>query len=318
MHGLFGVLAILSVLVPGLAAAQYPTKPVRFVVPLLAGGPADTAARIVGQSLSQAIGQPVVIENKPGADGVIATQAVLSSPADGYTLFFGGNSHLVGVPLMHTSPTFDPVTDFAPISFIGRYAFCLFVHPGIPAKSVAELIAYARANPDKLNYATSTLVEFMATVQLLKSGGISMVRVPYKGAAQAIPDLVAGRVQVDFAPLSAGLPHVKEGRLRVLATTLPRRSAAAPDVPTMVEAGVPGVTISPWAGIFGPAKTPKEIVDRLSHELNVVLRLPDVRAQFDKQGFQAEGSTPEALAAILREELRTWKEVIRQTGIPQD
>src|SRR5712691_4650960 len=266
MHGLFGVLAILSVLVPGLAAAQYPTKPVRVVVPLLAGGPADTAARIVGQSLSQAIGQPVVIENKPGADGAIATQAVLSSPADGYTLFFGGNSHLVGVPLMHTSPTFDPVTDFAPISFIGRYAFCLFVHPGIPAKSVAELIAYARANPDKLNYATSTLVEFMATVQLLNSGGISMVRVPYKGAAQAIHDLVAGR-------------------LRVLATTLPRRSATAPDVPTMVEAGVPGVTISPWAGIFGPAKTPKEIVDRLSHELNVVLRLPDVRAQFDKQGF---------------------------------
>ena len=306
------------VLAAGQAAAQYPAKPVRIIVPFLAGGPVDTTARVIQQALSRALGQPVIVENKPGADGAIAAQAVMSSPPDGYTLFFGGSSTMVSVPVLRKNPPFDPVADFTPISLIGRYAFCMFVHPDVPAKTVAEFVAHARANPDKLNFATSNLTEFMFAAQLMKSTGISMVRVPYKGAAQAIPDLIAGRVQLDFVPISAGLAHVKDGRLRLLATVLPQRVAVAPDVPTMAEAGIPGVTVSPWQGIFGPPKLPREIVERLARELNLILQSAEVRAQYDKQGFQPEPSTPEALTAMLKSDVQTWGQIVREAGIPQD
>jgi tripartite-type tricarboxylate transporter receptor subunit TctC len=305
-------------LAAGPAAAQYPTKPVRIIVPYLAGGPVDTTARVIQQALSRALGQPVIVENKPGADGAIAAQAVIASAPDGHTLFFGGSSTMVSVPVLRKIPPFDPVADFTPISLIGRYAFCMFVHPEVPAKTVAEFVAYARANPDKLNYATSNLTEFMFAAQLMKSTGISMVRVPYKGAAQAIPDLIAGRVQLDFVPISAGLAHVKDGRLRILATVLPQRVAVAPDVPTMAEAGMPGVTVSPWQGIFGPPKLPREIVERLSRELKLILQSPEVRAQYDKQGFQPEPSTPESLTAMLKSDVQTWGQIVREAGIPQD
>jgi len=302
----------------GLAAAQYPAKPVRIIVPFLAGGPVDTTARVLQQALARALGQPVVIENKPGADGAIAAQAVASSAPDGYTLFFGGSSTMVSVPVLRKSPPFDPVSDFTPISLIGRYAFCMFVHPDVPARSVAEFVAHARANPDKLNYATSNLTEFMFAAQLMKSTGIRMVRVPYKGAAQAIPDLIAGRVQLDFVPISAGLAHYRDGRLRLLATVLPQRIPVAPEVPTMAEAGVAGVTVSPWQGIFGPAKLPKEIVERLARELTLILQSAELRAQYDKQGFQPEPSTPEALAAMLKSDVQTWGQIVREAGIAQD
>jgi tripartite-type tricarboxylate transporter receptor subunit TctC len=305
-------------LAAGQAAAQYPAKPVRIVVPFLAGGPVDTTARVIQQALSRALGQPVIVENKPGADGAIAAQAVMAAAPDGYTLFFGGSSTMVSVPVLRKTPPFDPVADFTPISLIGRYAFCMFVHPDVPAKTVAEFVAHARANPDKLNFATSNLTEFMFAAQLMKSTGISMVRVPYKGAAQAIPDLIAGRVQLDFVPISAGLAHVKDGRLRLLATVLPQRVAVAPEVPTMAEAGFPGVTVSPWQGIFGPPKLPREIADRLARELNLILHSAEVRAQYDKQGFQPEPSTPEALTAMLKSDVQTWGQIVREAGIPQD
>jgi tripartite-type tricarboxylate transporter receptor subunit TctC len=242
----------------------------------------------------------------------------MAAAPDGYTLFFGGSSTMVSVPVLRKIPPFDPVTDFTPISLIGRYAFCMFVHPDVPAKTVAEFVAHARANPDKLNFATSNLTEFMFAAQLMKSTGISMVRVPYKGAAQAIPDLIAGRVQLDFVPISAGLAHVRDGRLRLLATVLPQRVAVAPDVPTMAEAGIPGVTVSPWQGIFGPPKLPREIVERLARELNLILQSAEVRTQYDKQGFQPEPSTPEALTAMLRSDVQTWGQIVREAGIPQD
>ena len=305
-------------LAAGPAAAQYPAKPVRILIPYLAGGPVDTTARTIQQALSRALGQPIIIENKPGADGAIAAQAVASAAPDGYTLFFGGSSTMVSVPVLRKQPPFDPVADFTPISLIGRFAFCMFVHPGVPAQSVAEFVAHARANPDKLNFATSNLTEFMFAAQLMKSTGISMVRVPYKGAAQAIPDLIAGRVQLDFVPISAGLAQARDGRLRMLAIVLPKRLPVAPEVPTMAEAGIPGVTVSPWQGIFGPAKLPKEIVERLARELNLILQNAEVRAQYDKQGFQPEPSTPEALAARLKSDVQTWGQIVREAGIPQD
>ncbi len=304
----------------GVARAQtaYPTKPIHILVPFLAGGPVDTTARTIQPALARALGQPVIIENKPGADGAIAAQAVVTAPADGYTFFFGGSSTMVSVPVLRKQPPFDPVADFTPISLIGRYAFCMFVYPGVPAKTVAEFVDYARANPGKLNFAASNLTEFMFAAQLMKSTGISMVRVPYKGAAQAIPDLVAGRVQLDFVPISAGLGQVKDGRLRLLATVLPKRVAVAPEVPTMTEAGMAGITVSPWQGIFGPPKLPKEIAERVARELHAILQSPEVRNKYDQQGFQPEPSTPEALTAMLKNDVQTWGQIVREAGIPQD
>lgn len=300
------------------AFAQYPEKPIRLIVPVSAGGPGDSAARLISKSLSTALGQPVIVENKPGASGALAAEAVLKSEPDGYTLLWGSNSTLVGVPLLHKLAPFDPIADFTPISFIGRYTLMVFVHPSVPATSVAELVEYARANPGKLNYATSVTGDVIAAAQLLTAAHVEMTRVPYKGAAQAIPDLLTGRIQVGIMPASAGLPHVQKGRLRALATFLPRRSAAAPDVPTIAEAGMPGVSVNPWVGLFGPAKTPKEIVDRLSRELTLILQQPETQKQFDRQAFQAEGSTPDVLAGYLKHDLETWAVTIRESGIERD
>jgi putative tricarboxylic transport membrane protein len=296
------------------ASAQYPSRPVHLLVPFPAGGPSDNAARTVAQALSKSVGQPVVVENKPGANGAIAAQAVLAAAPDGYTLLWGVGS-MGGIPFLMRNPPFESLADFAPVSMVGRFAFAMFVHPGVPAKSVAEFVAYARANPDKLSYATGTVSEYLAGAQLMKATGISMVRVPYKGGAQAMPDLVAGRVEVYLTPISLGLPHAKDHRLRLLATLLPQRSAAAPDVPTLAEAGVPGVSVPTWQAIFAPRKTPREITERLSLETKLVLKDPGVQAQFDRQTLQIEGSTPEALAAIVREESRTWGQFIRENGI---
>jgi len=294
--------------------AQYPTKPVRLVVAFAAGGPSDTAARTLGQALSKPTGQPFIIENRPGADGAIAPQTVLSATADGYTLLFGGTT-TVPISLMKNPPPFDVLTDFAPVSTVTRFAWSMYLPPDATAKSVAEFVTHAKANPGKLNFASSNYGEFLAAAQFMNATGTSMVRVPYKGAAQALPDLMAGRVQLNFAPLSAGLPYVRDGRLRMLAILLPKRSPAVPDVPTMSEAGVLGISVPSWQGVLAPVKTPGKIVELLSREINRVLLDPEVRAQFDRQGVQAEASTPQALAATLREDAQTWRQFIRQNGL---
>ena len=307
-------LAVSLALGSGAAAAQYPAKPVRLVVRFAAGGPSDASARIIGQALSKSSGQPFIIDNRPGADGAIAPQVVLSAPPDGYTLLFGGSS-MVPLPLLKKQPPFDAVADFAPVSIVTRFAWCMYLAPDVPAKSVAEFVTYARANPDKLNFASNNLSEFMAAAQFMKATGTSMVRVPYKGGAQSMPELIAGRVQLNFAPLSAGLPYVREGRLRMLAILSRERNPAVPDVPTMTEAGVPGVSVPSWQAIFAPARTPQEIIPRLSREINQVLQDSEVRAKFERLGVQTEGSAPEVLAATLREDARAWRQFIRENGL---
>jgi tripartite-type tricarboxylate transporter receptor subunit TctC len=294
--------------------AQYPTKPIRVIVTLAAGGPADLTARAVAEPLSRALGQPVLVENKPGADGAIAAEAVRNSPPDGYTLLWATSGAMVGVPLLHKNPPYDPVSGFTPVSFVGRFTLLIFEHPEVPAKSLGEFVEYARSKPGKLSYAHSALVEAVAAAQISKFAGITLVRVPYKGGTSVISDLVAGRVQIGFMPASIGLPQVKQGRLRALATLLPRRSLAAPDVPTLAEAGFP-TPATPWAAVFGPAGMPPEIVERMSHEINLALDLPEVRAQFERQVFQGEGSTPQALTAFVKQELRTWGQAIRDAGM---
>ena len=306
-------LSLASISAPG----QYPAKPVHLVVPFAAGGASDTAARTLGQALSKSLGQSIVIDNKPGANGAIAAQAVLGAAPDGYTLLWGVGS-LAGLPLLMKNPPFESLTDFTPISLVGQFAFAMFVYPGVPAKSVAELISYARANPEKLSYASSTISEHLAASQFMNATGITMVRVPYKGGAQAMPDLVAGRVQVYITPISLGLPYVKDGRLRILATLLPKRSAAAPDVPTMVEAGFPRVSVPTWQAVFAPSKTPREIAEHLSRSVSSVLQESEVRLQFDRQTLHVEGSTPEVLTASIKGEIPVWAQFVRENGITQE
>lgn len=310
-------LALFAVTAALPAAAQYPSRPIRLIVPVAAGGPADSAAHLLAQELSKSIGQPIVVENRAGAGGAIAAQALLSASPDGYTLMWAISS-MTAISMLQKSPPFQSLAELTPVSIVGSLAFGMFVHPGVPAASVAEFLAYARGNPDKLNVATGTLGEYMATAQFLEATGISAVRVPYKGTAQLMPDLLSGRVQWNFAPLSGGLQHVKEGKLRMLAILLPKRSAIAPDVPTLDEAGVTGVSSPTWQAIFAPPRTPGEIADRLAREVAAALRTPSLRALLEQQGLQVEGSGPEALAAAIAQTQQTWLTFIREYNIPQE
>jgi tripartite-type tricarboxylate transporter receptor subunit TctC len=301
-----------------LAQGAYPNKPVRVIVQFPAGGAADTILRIIAAPLGNALGQPMVVENRPGADGAIAADATIKSPPDGYTLFLATNSSLSAVPALRKVPPYNPLTDFTPIGRVGYFSFFLFVNPQVPAKNMGELIAYIRANPGKVNYAGATSTGIMAAAQLAGYARLDMVRVPYKGEAPATIDLISGQVQLMFATTTNALAPAKEGRLKVLATLLNQRSPALPEVPTMAEAGAPRLSIVPWAGFFGPAKLPPEIVAKVNRELNAVLRRPEVREQIERQSFELQGSTPEELAAFTREQLNTWKTAVRDSGIPQD
>ena len=298
------------------ALAQYPVKPVRVIVQFPAGGAADTITRVIAQPLASALGQGVVVENRPGADGAIAADAVLKSPADGYTLFMATSSAMSAVPAMRKAPPYDPVRDFTPVSKVGTFSYFLFTHPSVPAKNVAELIDYLRANPGKVNYAGATTTGIMAAVQLAGHARLDMVRVPYKGEGAATIDLISGRVQLMFATPTNAMGPARDGRLRVLATLLPQRSPMAPEVPTIVESGAKPLSIVPWAGFFAPGKPPAEVVARLNREIVAILRQPEVRAQIERQAFEVQPSTSEELAAHTREQLEVWKAAVRDSGMP--
>ena len=311
-------LAVLALATGGPAQAQYPNKPVRLVLQFPAGGLADAVCRVLVNPLTQQLGQPILVENKPGADGAIAGDLVAKSAPDGYTLFFATNSALSAVPAMRKSPPYDPVADFTPISFIGRFPFFVYAHPGVPAKTLTELIEHARANPGKLNYGSGNTTSILATAQLAMLANIQMVHVPYKGDAPMMPDLVAGRLQLSIASTSPGAPLAKEGKLRVLATLLPERSALAPDAPTMTEAGLPGLTITPWAGLFGPARLPPDVVERLARATQAVLARPEVKEQLGRYAFEGQSSTPAEMGTFLKEQYEVWRKTVKDVGIVPD
>jgi putative tricarboxylic transport membrane protein len=319
MHrsALMAPLALAFTLTFAPAVAQYPNKPVRLIVPFAAGGPSDAAARAVAKALSKSSGQPTVIDNRPGANGAIAAQTVLNAPPDGYTLLWGVGS-MVGIPLLQKSAPFDSLARFTSLSMVGRFAFGMYVHPNVPAKTVEDFIKYARTNGNNLSFAAATMSEFLAAAQFMKASGTVMTRVPYKGGAQALPDLLAGRVQVYFTPVALSLPHAKEGRLRMLGTLLPQRSPAAPDVPTMAEIGMPGVAVPTWQAMFGPPKLQSAIVDHILHQVTLALQDPEVRLQFDRLLLQVAGSTPDQLAAVIAQDIETWRTFIRENDIPQE
>ncbi|MBL8381808.1 MAG: tripartite tricarboxylate transporter substrate binding protein [Burkholderiales bacterium] len=310
--------ALLALSAAAAVAQPYPNRPVRLIVPFPAGGAADLAARTVTQALSQALGQPLIIDNRGGADGAIAGDAVKNSPPDGYTLLFATTTGLNAAPVMRKQPPYDPITAFTPISMVGRFGFFLFVHESLPAKTVPEFLAYVRANPGKVNYGTGNGTSILATAQLALVEKLNMQHIPYKGDAPATADLIAGRVQVMIGTPGSAMPQVKEGRLRVLATLLSSRSPLAPDAPTAVEAGLGRLTITPWAGLFGPAKLPPEVVERVAAAMRTVAGRGDVREGLDRIAFQLQSSTPAEMAALLKEQLDVWRKTADEVGLERN
>ena len=309
------LVTLAAALVSAAASAQYPNRPVRLIVPFPPGGAAELGARIFSQPLGVALGQPVVIETKPGADGAIAAEAVMKAAPDGYTLFYATNTAFSWVPAVRKSPPYDPVGDFTPVSLVGQFGFFVFSHPSVPASNMAELLAHIRANPGKLNYGSGNSTSMLSTAQLVLQEKLEVVHIPYKGDGPLSTDLLGGRVHFAIATPGVAAPQVREGKLRVLATLLPSRSALLPEAPTMAEAGLRGLSITPWGGVFGPAGMPKEITARLSRDLAAVLKQPDVREALGKLAFEPRSSTPEELAAFLKEQLGVWRRVVAEVGV---
>ena len=310
-----------AICVPGLALAQaYPSKPIRFVVPYPAGGPLDTVARLLAQKVSEGVGQPVVVDNKPGAGGNIGADIVAKSPADGYTILMGAVATHAINPTLYASIPYDPVRDFAPITQVASTPNVLVVNPAVPATTLREFIAYAKANPGKLNFGSgSTGSAGHLAGELFKTmTGVEMTHVPYKGAAPAMNDLVGGQIQLMFDNLASSLGQVRAGKVRALAVTTASRTPLAPELPTIAEAGLPGFDISTWFGVFAPAGTPREALDRLHAQFTRALGAPDVREKMQNLGAEPVGSRPEEFAAYIRAEGEKYARVIKASGARAD
>ena len=310
------LLGICLAVMAGAAAAQYPSKPIRFIVGFPPGGSADPTTRIVGAALQEQLGQPVVVENRPGADSAIAAEQMTRMPPDGYTIMFASNSAMTAAVALRKAPTYDPLKDFSPIGLVGRATVFFYVHPSIPAKTLKEFVAYAKANPGKVVYGTGNPLSILYGQQLLSATGIQWLHVPYKGEGPLNPDIIAGRVHCSFLSTGSAVSNAKDGRLRPLAVLLNGRSPLLPEVPTIDEAGVPEVTVRQWAGVYGPPKMPREIVERLNKEINTLLKRKDVLDRLQSYGYAAEGSTPERLLEINRADLELWRRLVKEAGIP--
>ena len=298
-----------------LHAQPYPSRPIRFVLSFGPGSASDALARIAGQELTQSLGQPIVVLPKPGGDGAVSALEVKRATADGYTFLFGTNSALAVVPNIRKEPPYDVMKDFTPVTYLGDNTFFVVVHPSVPAKSIAELIAHAKSNPKAINYAAGNTYAIVATSLFAVKNGVSMLMVPYKSEPDAVVDLLSGRIQMMFSTNTIAAPHVKEGRLRVLATTLPERSPLMPDVPSFPEVGQGKFPIGPWFALVGPAGLPREIVARMNKEMVAVLAKPAVKELMLRHGFMAKSSTPEALTAYMKEQLEIWKSALKTAGL---
>ena len=309
----------MAALSPALAQ-QYPSRPVRFVVPFAPGGSTDTLARTIGVKLADALGQQVVVDNRPGANGDIGMLIVARAPADGYTLLLGYIANLAIAPSLYTKMTYDPAKDYAPITQIATSPNVMTAHPSVQAKGLKELVALAKAKPGAVNFASTGVASVgHLTGELLNNlAGMKMTHVPYKGGGQAIIDLLGGHVQVMFSGFSAAMPHIKSGKIRALAVTGAKRSPALADVPTIAEQGFPGVEATAWYGVLAPAGTPKPVVTRLHDETVRILKLPDVSQRLDALGFEIVGSTPEQFGAYIKSEIRKWEKVVKASGAKPD
>ena len=313
--------ALLLGCLPLMAAAQgaYPHKPIRMIVPYPPGGPTDVLGRIVAQKLSESLGQQVVVENRPGASGMIGAELVAKAAPDGYTLLTNASIHVIN-PSLYPKMNFDALRDFAPVSLIAQVPLILVVNPGLPVKSVQELIALGKAEPNRLNFGSSgnAAAPHLAGESFKIATGIQMQHVPYKGSAPALTDLIGGQVQLIFDSMPSAMPHVKSGKIRALAVTTAKRSPTVPDLPTIAESGVPGFDISTWYGVWAPAGTPKDIVNKVSAEIAKALQQPAVRERLAALGAEPVGNTPEEFAAYCQSELAKWSKIVRESGAKAD
>jgi len=313
------VLVAFSVGAPLMGLAQsYPARAIRLILPLPAGSSTDVVARAFAASVAASVNQPIVVENKPGADGLISGNEVRRSSPDGYTLFFATNSPMMVAPAMKKSPPYDPTRDFTPIIQIGRYTFLFVVHPAVPAQSLEEFIGYVKMNPAKVAYATGNTTGIVACQEFANLTGTKMVHVPFKGEPQAMVDLLAGRVQLMLATAAAAIPQIREGKLRPLAAGLDRRIPDLPDVPTLAESGLPQLSIGGWAALYGPPGLPRDIVDRMNAEFLAAASRPEVRATMMRQLFVFTGSSPDDLAKFTRDQYEGFKGKMKTIGLEAD
>ncbi len=298
------------------AQSNYPDRPIRFIVPNPPGGGNDLLARELAQEMQKRMGQPVVIENRPGAGGNIGAEAVAKAAPDGYTILMAANTFVINPSLMKQLP-FDVARDFQPLTLAGMITFALVVTPGLPATNVSELIAHLKANPGKVNYATpgSGTPHHLATELFMSMTGTQMIQVPFKGAGQMVPELLAGRVQVIFGAINSLIPHMKAGKLRGLAVLSGNRAGITPELPTVAEAGLPGYAVDSWYGVLAPAGIPKDVLAKLAGTLIDISKSTEFKAKMAPHGIDMVGSTPEAFAQTMRDDQVRWAKVVKDAGI---
>jgi tripartite-type tricarboxylate transporter receptor subunit TctC len=313
--------ALVAVLPLSVQAQAWPSKqPIKFVVPYPPGGASDVTARVLGAKLTESLGQTVIVENRPGANGILALEAVAKSAPDGYTILMANlGPNAINPGVYHKLP-YDPIKDFTPITLTSVVPLVILVTPALPVKSMQELIALAKTKPDKLSFASAGngSANHLAGEMIKGMAGIKMVHVPYKGDSPAVPDVASGTVSMMFPTVIAGMPHVKSGRMRAIAVTGAKRSSSLPDLPTVSEAGLSGFEAVSWGGVMGPAGLPPEIVNRLNSEIVRILKLPDVAEKLSSLGAEIVGSTPEAFATYLKAEIGKWGKVAHDNNIKLD
>jgi len=301
-----------------LYADDYPSRPVTMISVFGPGSASDTLCRIIADKLGSALGQPVIVEDRPGADGALAALYVHHQPADGYTLMMATNSPLSADPYLHKDVNYDPVKDFVPITRVGSFTLMLVVDPKLPIHSVQEMIDYAKANPGKLTFASGNTAGVVAVETIKHNAGISMLHVPYKSTPPALEDIIGGRVSMMLADFTTAMPHVSAGTLRPIAVSRIRRSALFPDLPTLDEAGIKGFNLDTWAGVVAPAGTPPQIVTKLNGALRKIIDSPQAQAQFKNVGFEGFSSTPEELGDFIKAQLALWGKMIKNANIQSD
>ena len=301
-------------------AQAYPVKPIRFIVPFAPGGSTDIVARVLAQKMSESMGQQVLVDNRPGAGGAIGAEIVAKSPPDGYTMITAVTGIMAINQFLYRSLPYNPEKDFAPVTQVGSLPLILVVHPSIPAKTVKELIAFAKARPGQLNYGSSGVgsATHMTTELFKTMAGVDIVHIPYKGSGQVMGDIIGGQLALIFDQIVSSLPHVNAGKLRALAITSAKRFPTLPQLPTVAESGVPGYESISWAGVAVPAGTPKEIVARLNSEIVKIVRAPDIRERFLRDGIEPVGSTPEQFDAHIKSERAKWAKVVKDSGARAD
>jgi tripartite-type tricarboxylate transporter receptor subunit TctC len=321
----FAKLALLAACCASAAAVYaqpketWPARPVRIVVPQTPGASTDLTARLIAQKLSPALGQPVIVENRPGAGSIVGTELVAKATPDGHTLLVVASSITLN-PILHRNLPFDPQRDLAPITQLSSFPNMLVVHPGLPVKTVQDMIALLKSKPGALNYGSAgTATGTHLSAELFKyMTGTDMVHVPYKGGGAAMPALLGGQVQLMFSTTVTAMPHVRGGKLRAVAVTSAKRWPTLPDIPTIAESGVPGYDHTPWNGFLAPAKTPRAVIGRLNEEVAKILHAPETRSVFTNDGAEPVGNKPEEFAAIIKSETAKWTKVVKAAGIKAD